>query len=290
MQQQKNLILPGSNGKSILLDIFYTDERPKPVVIYTHGFNGFKDWGSFDLIAAQFAEAGFCFVKFNFSHGGTSPQAPEAFVDLEAYGHNNYSRELYDLQQVINWTVQPDNPYRAAIDPESIYLLGHSRGGGVVLLKAAEEKKVKAVVTWASVSECKTPWGSWPHDRLQRWKESGVDYYTNSRTKQQMPLYYQLYEDYILHQKRLNIDNAVQQLTVPLLICHGTADEAVPVANAYKLKERAQSAELFLVESDHVFGRKHPWPDNNLPLPMQAVVDKTIHFFQLIQPSASTSS
>jgi dienelactone hydrolase len=282
MQQQKNLILPGSDGKAILLDIFYTEERPKPVVIYMHGFNGFKDWASFDLIAAQFAEAGFCLIKFNFSHGGTSPQAPEEFVDLEAYGRNNYSRELYDLQPVIDWTVQPDNPHQAAIDPERIFLLGHSRGGGVVLLTAAEERRVKAVVTWASVAECKTPWGSWSNDRLQQWKETGVDYYTNSRTGQQMPLYYQLYEDYIFNQERLNIDNAVRQMAIPLLICHGTKDEAVPVANAYKLKERSQNADLFLVESDHVFGRKHPWPSDMLPQPMQAVVDKTIQFFRKI--------
>jgi dienelactone hydrolase len=280
MAQQKNLILPGSDGKTILLDIFYAAEEPRPVVIYAHGFNGFKDWGRFDLIASQFVTAGFCFIKFNFSHGGTSPQSPEDFVDLEAFGRNNYSRELYDLQQVIDWTGLPTNPHHRAIDPEKLYLLGHSRGGGVVLLKAAEEKRIKAVATWASVSECKTPWGSWPQERLQHWKGSGVDYYTNSRTGQQMPLYYQLYEDYVANKDRLDVIKAVTQLQVPLLICHGTADEAVPVANAYKLKEAAQKAELFLVESDHVFGRKHPWLAETLPQQMQAVIDKTIHFFQ----------
>ena len=282
----KNNSIEGADGKSILLDIFYEAESPKPVVIYSHGFNGFKDWAAFDLIAEQFVKAGFCFIKFNFSHGGTSPQAPEEFVDPEAYGHNNYTKELFDLQAMINWTLDKNNPHRAAIDPLRLYLIGHSRGGGVVLLKASEENRVKAVATWASVSQSKTPWGSWPQERIKQWKENGVDYYTNSRTKQQLPLYYQLYEDYQANQERLDIMHAVNRLDVPLLICHGTNDEAVPVSNAYQLKDAAQNAELFLMPSDHVFGRKHPWTEEKLPQATQAVVDKTIEFFRSVSENA----
>jgi uncharacterized protein len=287
MAQRKNLTIAGAEGKPILLDLFCPEKTAQPVVIYAHGFNGFKDWANFDLIAMQFAQAGFCFVKFNFSHGGTTPGAPQDFVDQEAYGNNNYTKELDDLQHVINWTLGESNPCRAFIDPSRLYLLGHSRGGGVVLLKGAEEKRVKAIATWASVSESKTPWGNWPAERLQKWKESGVDHYTNSRTKQQMPLYYQLFEDYQANRERLDILAAVGRLTIPFLICHGTADEAVPVANAYKLKEAAANAELFLVDSDHVFGRRHPWNSNELPQPMQRVVDKTIQFFQTAAGSYS---
>lgn len=278
----KNNLLIGANAKPVAVDIFYTAATPRPVVIYAHGFNGFKDWANFDLIATQFARAGFCFLKFNFSHGGTSPQQPEEFVDLEAYGNNNYTKELFDLQAVIDWVFNEANPHRAAIDPAKLYLIGHSRGGGVVLLKAAEEKRVRAVATWASVSESKTPWGTWSEERLQKWKETGVDYYTNSRTGQQMPLRYQLMEDYRLNSERLDVLKAVQRLQVPLLICHGTADEAVGVQHAHRIKEAAHNAALFLVESDHVFGRKHPWTGDSLPAPMQSVVDRTIQFFQAL--------
>jgi dipeptidyl aminopeptidase/acylaminoacyl peptidase len=282
MQQQKNLRISGAEGKPVLLDIFYKESKPQPVIIYAHGFNGFKDWANFDLIAEQFVEAGFCFVKFNFSHGGTSPDAPEEFVDLEAYGNNNYTKELFDLQQVIDLVLDQNNPQASVIDGTKLFLIGHSRGGGVVLLKAAEETRVKAVATWASVSQSKTPWGSWPEERIQRWKETGVEYYTNSRTKQQMPLYYQLYEDFQKNKERLDVLAAVNRLNIPLLICHGTADEAVPVENAYKLKEAAKNAELFLVDSDHVFGRKHPWTSEKLPQPMQTVVNETIDFFKKV--------
>ncbi len=279
MTISKNILLSGSDNKPIAVDIFYKEARSNSVVIYAHGFNGFKDWGNFDLIAWQFAEAGFTFVKFNFSHNGTTPNEPETFVDPEAFGMNNYTKELHDLQVVIDWVIDHHNPHAHAIDTNRLFLIGHSRGGGIVLLKAAEEERVKGVTTWASVSECKTPWGGWDEEKIEKWKNSGVGYIANSRTKQQMPLYFQLYEDYQNHKNRLNILDAVRRLKVPILICHGIHDEAVPVAKARELNQASHNSELFLVDSDHVFGRKHPWTKPVLPDAMQQVVNKTIVFF-----------
>ena len=252
----------------------------KPLIIYAHGFNGFKDWANFNLIALQFAEAGFVFVKFNFSHNGTTPDNPEEFVDLAAYAENNYTIQLDDLGKVIDWCFSAENHYEEDIDVNNIYLLGHSLGGGLVILKAAEDDRIKKVVTWAAISECKTPWGSWDKEKMEAWKQSGVAYTTNSRTKQQMPLRYQLYLNYQQNLQRLDIKEAIKKLTIPILLCHGTLDGSVTVDKALKLKDWQSNAELFLVETDHVFGRKHPWLESNLPAPMQTVVDKAIEFFK----------
>jgi len=280
MKRFKNIIVNGAENIPMAMDVFYKEQKPQPVVIYAHGFNGFKDWGAFDLIAGQFAEAGFCFIKFNFSHSGTTPENPEVFTDMEAYGNNNYTKELEDLQTIVEWSLSNNNPHRNSIDRSKIFLLGHSRGGGIVLLKAAEEKRIRAVATWASVAQCKTPWGSWPEEKIRQWKIAGVEYYTNSRTKQQLPLYYQLYEDYEKNKERLDIMAAVKRLSIPILICHGTIDEAVPVSSAYALHHANDRSELFLLEADHVFGRKHPWTQDELPAAMQSVVTKTIEFFK----------
>jgi len=273
-------LLEGSFGKPIPTDIFYLHtERSKPVVIYSHGFNGFKDWGNFDLIAEQFASAGFVFIKFNFSHNGTTPEHPEAFVDMEAYANNNYTTELEELGAVINWALSEGHEHAGQIDKEKLFLIGHSLGGGISILKAAEDSRVKEVATWASIHKCKTPWGGWPTDRIVEWKEKGVTYTTNSRTKQELPLNYQLYEDYQNNKERLNIQDALKKLDIPLLFCHGIDDTSVPVEKAYTLHRWHPSAELFLVPSDHVFGRKHPWTENHLPKAMQEVVEHTIEFF-----------
>lgn len=263
------------------LDIFCDDAgSSQPVVVYAHGFNGFKDWGNFDLVAEKFVKAGFTCIKFNFSHNGTCPAAPTDFVDLEAFAQNNYSIELFDLDAIIDWIYNPQNKHGVFLNNSQLSLVGHSMGGGIVLLHAASDKRVSKVVSWAGISECKTPWSSWPPAKMREWKERGVQYYLNSRTGQHMPLYYQLYEDYTLNADKLNIQKAIASLKIPVLLCHGTTDTAVPIEKAKDLKRWQPAAELFIVESDHVFGRRHPWTDPELPQAMNEVVDETIRFLQ----------
>lgn len=281
MQQIKNITIPGSEGKPIALDIFFADaQQANPVVIYAHGFNGFKDWGNFDLIAARFVQAGFSFVKFNFSHNGTTPEHPEDFVDLEAFGHNNYTRQLHDLRQVTDWICDGSNPYHAALDTKQIALIGHSMGGGISILHAATDKRITQLIGWAAIGQCKTPWGNWSEEKIQAWANSGVEYYHNGRTNQQMPLYYQLYKDYQQHSAALDIQKAIGQLSIPILLCHGTQDMAVPFTVAEQLQQWQPAARLFAVDSDHVFGRKHPWLHSELPEAMEAVLLETIRFIQ----------
>ena len=75
----------------------------KNVVLFSHGFKGFKDWGPFNQMAEFFANNNFFFIKFNFSYNGTSIDNPVEFVDLNAFGNNNFSLELDDLNLVIDW-------------------------------------------------------------------------------------------------------------------------------------------------------------------------------------------
>ena len=281
MQKIKNIVITGACNKPIALDLISEyNGVSQPVIIYAHGFNGFKDWGNFDLVAALFASKGFVLVKFNFSHNGTTPENPEEFTDLEAFGNNNYTKELEDLQLVINWICDPKNPYHDILDISNISIIGHSMGGGIATIFSAIDNRIKKLVTWAGISECKTPWGSWSEERIEIWKASGVQYYTNTRTNQQMPLYYQLYEDFQNNKQKLSIENAIKQLTIPVLICHGSLDISVPVEKAYELKEWQPTAELFIVESNHVFDRKHPWVMNYLPEAMEKVIVKTIDFLR----------
>lgn len=281
MASLKNIVVPGSNNLPISLDIFYNDnQQVNPVVIYAHGFNGFKDWGNFDIIAEKFSDAGFTFIKFNFSHNGTTPEQPEDFTNLEAFGKNNYTKQLADLLLVVDWVCDSQNKYQQVIDKDQISLIGHSMGGGIAILHAFEDKRIKKLVIWASIAECKTPWGSWPQDKMVEWRTTGVAYYKNGRTNQQMPMYYQLFEDYNQNSRRLDIKHAISQLQIPVLICHGTNDPAVPVEKAYALKASQPKAALFITEADHVFNRRHPWTEKDLPAAMQKVLDESLQFLK----------
>ncbi|WP_341273010.1 hypothetical protein [Aquimarina brevivitae] len=44
MNIEKNLIIPGKHSKPILTDVFYVpNQQQKPVVVFCHGYKGFKD-------------------------------------------------------------------------------------------------------------------------------------------------------------------------------------------------------------------------------------------------------
>ena len=104
IQKLNNLIIDGSAGKPILIDAtFKANLQAKQVVVFCHGFKGFKDWGPFNKIATHFAEEEIVFVKFNFSFNGTTIKNPINFSDLKAFGNNNFCKELDDLNLVLDW-------------------------------------------------------------------------------------------------------------------------------------------------------------------------------------------
>ena len=160
MISKLNIVLQSPHGRPFLADAFYVeDKQKKPVVIFSHGFAGFKDWGAFDIMARAFADAGFVFVKHNFSHDGTTLNQPTEFADIEAFGNNNISKELDDLGVVIDWVCSDAFPVaKDEVTTDELYLIGHSRGGGIVTLKAGEDKRVKKVAPWNSVNEFGKYW------------------------------------------------------------------------------------------------------------------------------------
>ena len=135
-----DLVINSVRNKKITIDINFTKSKNSPLVIFCHGFKGFKDWGPFNLISNEFALSGLNFLKFNFSHNGISLNDLYNFSDLEAFGNNNISIELEDLESVINWS---HNNLSKKVDLNQIYLLGHSRGGGISILKAASNFSIK---------------------------------------------------------------------------------------------------------------------------------------------------
>jgi dienelactone hydrolase len=275
----KNTIIQGSKEKPILLDLFYNqNDQPKPLVIFVHGFKGFKDWGHFNLVAKTFAEQDFVFLKFNFSYNGTTPEYPADFADLEAFGNNNYGIELADLEKVMDWALN-NGHLKKEIDPEKLYLIGHSRGGGISILKAGEDSRIKKLVTWASVSNFLD---RHKKQTIDTWKEKGVVYTFNARTKQQMPLYVQFYDHLMANRERLNIIKAAKKLSIPFLIIHGTHDEAVSVNDAEELRRTARHSELVLIPgASHTFGARHPFEGTSLPEDAAVVLERTLSFFKV---------
>lgn len=275
----KNFSIEGKHQKPIVTDVFYNEtHQPKKVVVFCHGYKGFKDWGAWNLMAEAFANAGFFFIKFNFSHNGGTLEQPIDFPDLEAFGNNNYTKELDDLASVIDWIFNA-NEYRNEVDLQQVSLIGHSRAGGIVLLKSNEDSRIKKVITLASV--CDFGKRTATISDLDQWKKEGVKYVVNGRTKQNMPHFYQFYENFIQNKERLDIKKATEQLAIPHLLIHGDNDTSVLIHEAENLQQWSQNADYKIIKNaDHVFNVKHPWKQKDMSKEMEEVVDLCINFIK----------
>ncbi len=276
----KNIIIQGKNDKPILVDTFYISNKiPKPILIFCHGYKGFKDWGAWNIMAEIVANAGFCFIKFNFSHNGGTARQPIDFPDLEAFGNNNYTKELDDLETIIDWVCK--NPtFKTEGNTNNITLLGHSRGGGIVAIKAEEDSRIKNIISLAGVSDFKARFNE-NSEAFKNWKETGIKFVENGRTKQQMPHYFQFYQDFIKNENRLTIKRAVKSIKIPHLIIHGSEDTSVFPEEAKTLHEWNPNSKLEIIEgANHVFGTSHPWGKDNLSDDLLNAVDLIIAFLK----------
>ena len=276
MMISRNNSIPGKFGKPIVFDYgFKVNRIQKPVVIFAHGFKGFKDWGHFNQVMIYFIENNFSFVKFNFSHNGGTLEEPIDFPDLEAFGNNNYTKELSDLRTVIDWVEHFDSE---EMKVSQIYLIGHSRGGGISILSAYEDQRIKKLITWAAVSDLINRYSN---QVLSEWEKQGVLYIENSRTNQQMPLYYQLVENTIGNKERFDVERAANHLKIPHLIIHGSADKVVELQEAMNINRWSKDSELVILkDAGHTFGASHPYVDQELPRDVQLVLEKTLTFLK----------
>lgn len=279
MNKKTTFLVAGWKNKPMSVDIFLPpNPNGAPLLIIAHGFKGFKDWGHFPLVAAFMAENGLAVATFNFSHSGTTPESLTDFADLEAFGNNNYSIELSDLNAIIKALMSNQLLKNAGVNVEELYLLGHSRGGGIAILTAAKDSRIKKLITWASVIEFGAFFGK---DIIDFWKEQGVIYSPNARTGQQMPLYFQLYEDVINNVELQDIRKAAKNIKCPWLIVHGDDDRTVPVNVAEELHVLQPNSELLIIKNgDHNFGAKHPLSENKMPELVKLVSEKTLLFLK----------
>ena len=66
--KEKFVIQGKASEKPILCDLTKPfQHNDKNLIIFCHGYKGFKDWGCWNLMADKFAQNGISFLKFNFS-------------------------------------------------------------------------------------------------------------------------------------------------------------------------------------------------------------------------------
>lgn len=282
-------LLPRANARDIHGCWHLPEGAAKGTLLFLHGYKGYMDWGAWQPTAACFAQAGWRFLRINFTHNGTHPEHPSAFVDLPAFGANTHRKELDETLAVLMALREPAPaglPNDTATGPLGI--IGHSRGGGIACLAAREAcvrleqmglEGVTHLITWAAVAdfESRFPQGA----ALESWKESGTLEVINHRTRQRLHHDWNFWVDFQAHRDRLHIESAVREFPGRCLVAHAQDDAAVDASHAQQLATWARQATLFLIEQGgHTFGAKEPWTLPHLPEELDVLNQTTLRFLE----------
>lgn len=274
--EKQQISFEGARKRKIHLDFYHNPKIvSKALVLFVHGFKGFKDWGPWELMSEYFVQAGYAFAKFNFSHNGIADNQYE-ITDLEAFSENNLSTEIQEVGLVLD---ELKNQFFNEIYGNRIYLIGHSKGGGLAILNAVYDQRIEKVASWAGVCSFNR---FAEHENPKKWEEDGQIFLPNKRTGEMFPVKFQYYEDYQANKDKLDILSQAVKYDKPLLLVHGTHDETVLLKEAKRINEIIPQSILVEIENaNHVFGAYHPYENEKFPKHLEEVIEETIEFFDL---------
>ncbi len=112
---------------------------PVPCVVMAHGFSGTRD-DALPGYAEAFRDAGYAVLLFDYRHFGASTGQPRQLLDI--------ARQQDDYRAVVDWARHADG-----VDPDRIVLWGSSFSGGHVIVVAAGDPRIAAVIAQAPYTD-----------------------------------------------------------------------------------------------------------------------------------------
>lgn len=267
--------IPGADGGPLRGEVRTSGGgADRPAVVLCHGFQGFKDWGFFPILADRLSRAGLTSVSINFGSSGVGNDG-ETYSEPDRFGHGTISNDVADLDRVLG-ALASGKLIRGMGPVASYGLFGHGRGGATTVLYAAAHDTVRALVTWAATARAHR----WNRDTVTRWRANGSLNVESPRTGEALPLYVDLLDDVERKGATLDAVNVAGRIGASWLIVHGADDESVPADEARQLYEASSKQRCRLVmipDTGHTYGVSHPWRGNAAPF--EAACDATVGWF-----------
>jgi uncharacterized protein len=272
--------IENSNGHKVKGDIRIPfSEIAIPVVIFSHGFKGFRNWSFIPYICEKFANHGFISVNYDFSHNGIIDDEKQIYND-EIFRKNRVSFAIDDLGCLIKGIESNSLKISEFHNQFSgdIYLAGHSLGGAVSILTAPKFESVKKISLWASISELNR------NTERQKavWKEKGEISIEIASTGQKLHLDYDYIEDKDVNFPSNVIMDTLKTLNYPVQIIHPEKDLTVNIKEANELKSTEsdiRKRELIVIEkAGHTFNCRHPFEGASNAL--QKAYESAHNFFE----------
>jgi len=185
------------------------NEKTSACVITCHGLYSSKDSEKYVSIGRRFCEESLAVLRFDFRGCGESGGL---FEDTSLTGR------MEDLESALDFVEEQGY--------ESTGVMGSSLGGTVAVLTTAKDRRVKALVTWAT-----------PCHLDELFREGLLEGF--EKLKQDI--------------RRYDVAKALKEIRCPILFVHGSLDEIVPLFHANFLYENAKEPkDIQIVEdADH---------------------------------------
>jgi len=231
-----------------------------PAIVFNHGYippDVYRTTERYIAYVDELAKAGYVVLRIDYrGHDASEGEA------TGAYGSPGYQIDV--LNAVASIKQLPD------VNPEKIGMWGHSMGGYLTLRTMVISKDIKVGVIWAGVVASYT-------DMLYNWRRTGsftpspssrgVDWRTAWLEEFGTP------EDNSVFWDSVSATAYLADLSGPLELHHGTADEDVPLGFSIRLAEQArdanQIADLYTYEDDN----------HNISGNFSTAMQRTIEFF-----------
>lgn len=275
--RREPFVLDVREGEHIYGDLRFPVDMPNPKpVIICHGFMSFKDWGFFPHVAGSFAARGYTAISFNFSRNGVVDHG-NRITDFQSFEKNTFSLELSDLGAVIDALESGALPNPGGSSGR-VALLGHSRGGGIAIVRASGDERVSALVTWSAIAT----FDRWTRHQKTAWRSSGYLPLARESAVSPLRLGVGILNDLESHPDTLDIEQAASRLRIPWLLVHGAADLTVPPREAHRLRAAAHPGMLDFREVEgvgHLYNAATREEDNYRTL--QRMIDLTVQWLDI---------
>ena len=231
-----------------------------PAIVFNHGYippDVYRTTERYIAYVDRIASSGY--IVYRIDYRGHDRSEGEA---NGAYGSPDYTIDVLNALASLKKFPQ--------VNPDKIGMWGHSMGGYLTLRSMVIKDDVKVGVIWAGVV------ASYP-DLIYNWRRTGS--FTPSPSSRGRGWRTRWIEQYGTPEENpdfwaaVSANTYVADLSGPLQLHHGTADEDVPLAFSIRLAEEVRAvggiADLYTYDGD----------DHNISKYFTTAMDRTIAFF-----------
>ncbi len=211
--------LDSPNGK--IRGNFSEAKNSNTMVLMCCGLNGFYHFGMFPTIQEYLNKSGISSITFSYSHCGISDEG-DYFDDLERYEKNCRKLEKEDIQFMLK---------KIAVNQfgkfSRVILFAHSIAGIPASFAFENMQRtipqLKALHLLCSMKTLAVR----TENVMNEWKENGVYFRENGRTKQQLPQGKSFLQETLEASTTWNLETCLKKINLPIFVAHSVEDEAV---------------------------------------------------------------